>query len=80
MQLLSLSEKEKIELLANGVRDSKLRKMVLSTWITNIPNFLEYVKRITEDTVGHKYNNNSRFGIQGRQVGREQLPSSDNKV
>jgi len=33
MQLLSLSEKEKIELLADGVRDSILRKMVLCKYV-----------------------------------------------
>lgn len=34
MQNLSLTEKEKIELLADGVKDPTTRKLVLSTWIT----------------------------------------------
>lgn len=50
MQALSLTEKEKIDLLTDGVKDPILRKMLLSTWITNIPDYLEQVRRITEDS------------------------------
>lgn len=51
MQMLSLSEKEKIELLADGVKDYGLRRMVLNTWIDNVPDFIDHVRRITEDGV-----------------------------
>lgn len=51
MQFLTLSEREKIELLADGVKDFTLRKLVLNTWIDNVPDFIEHVRRITEDTV-----------------------------
>ncbi|XP_011701332.1 PREDICTED: uncharacterized protein K02A2.6-like [Wasmannia auropunctata] len=51
MQVLTLTEREKIDLLADGVRDPILRKMVLSTWVTSVPEFLDHVRRITEDAV-----------------------------
>ncbi|KMQ85079.1 gag polyprotein [Lasius niger] len=51
MQLLNLSEKEKIELLADGVKDYNLRRIVLNTWIDNVPDFIDHVRRITEDSV-----------------------------
>ncbi|XP_054015862.1 uncharacterized protein LOC128896516 [Hylaeus anthracinus] len=51
MQFLSFSEKEKIELLADGVKDFAIRRLVLDTWITNVPDFIEHVRRITEDSV-----------------------------
>jgi len=51
MQMLSLSEKEKIELLADGVKDYKLRRMVLNTWINNVPDFIDHMRRITEDSI-----------------------------
>lgn len=49
MQSLSLSEKEKIDWLADGVKDPIIRKLVLSTWITNIPDFLDHIRKLTED-------------------------------
>ncbi|CAL1685798.1 unnamed protein product [Lasius platythorax] len=51
MQLLSLSEREKIELLADGVKDFHLRRLVLNDWIDNVPDFIDHVRRITEDNV-----------------------------
>ena len=51
MQFLNLSEKEKIELLADGVKDPALRKFALNTWATSIPEFIEHIRRITEDSV-----------------------------
>lgn len=51
MQLLSLSEREKIELLADGVKDFHLRRMVLNIWIENVSDFIDHVRRITEDSV-----------------------------
>ena len=62
MQHLSLSEKEKIELLADGVKDLTTRKHVLSTWITNVPDFIDHVRRITEDSMLAKSNFNARSG------------------
>lgn len=55
MQFLSLSEKEKIELLADGVKDQQLRKLVLNTWVDTVPDFINHVRRITEDSVVQKF-------------------------
>lgn len=49
MQSLKLTESEQIELLADGVKDISLRRMVLNTWATTIPEFINQVRRITED-------------------------------
>lgn len=71
MQMVSLTEKEKIDLLADGVKDPVLRKLVLSTWINNIPDFLEHVRRITKDTMLPKpKDTNVRFGGRGNQVNK----------
>lgn len=83
MQNLSLTEKEKIELLADGVKDPALRKLVLSTWITNIPDFIDHVRRITEDsTLPRRGDSNTRFGghnrFQNRNISfqrRESVPT-----
>lgn len=48
MQSLNLSEKEKIKFLTDSVKDYQLRKMVLHMWITNVPDFTELVRQITE--------------------------------
>lgn len=67
MQNLSLTEKEKIELLADGVKDPITRKLVLSTWVTNVPDFIDHVRRITEDsTLSRKSGLNTRFGEYSR--------------
>ncbi|RLU21486.1 hypothetical protein DMN91_005859 [Ooceraea biroi] len=67
MQALALSEKEKIELLADGVKEPGLRRMVLGSWATNIPDFLNYVRRVTEDaTLAKKAETNTRLGGQNR--------------
>lgn len=66
MQSLSLTEKEKIDLLSDGVKDPILRKLVLSTWLTNVPDFLEHVRRITEDTTSPKREWSARIEGQGR--------------
>lgn len=49
MQFLTFSEKERIDLLADGVREPSLRRLVLSTWTNTMPEFLKHVRRITED-------------------------------
>lgn len=49
MQFLTLSEKEQIELLADGVREPNLRRFVLDIRSTSIPEFVNRVRRITED-------------------------------
>ncbi|XP_071571820.1 uncharacterized protein [Temnothorax nylanderi] len=78
MQNLSLSEREKIELLADGVKESTLRKLVLSTWITNIPDFIEHVRRITEDSaVPRRMDTGIRFGGHGRFPNRNNADRGD---
>lgn len=49
MQLVNLTEAEQIEILADGVKDSSLRRLVLNTWAVTVPEFINYVRRITED-------------------------------
>lgn len=51
MQFLKLTEKEKIELLADGVKDPSLRKFALNTWASTVPDFIDYIRKITEDSV-----------------------------
>ncbi|XP_011690850.1 PREDICTED: uncharacterized protein LOC105451855 [Wasmannia auropunctata] len=51
MQFLTLTEKEKIELLADGVKDFAFRKFALNSWATSVPEFLEQMRRISEDGV-----------------------------
>ncbi|XP_076385878.1 uncharacterized protein LOC143264115 [Megachile rotundata] len=51
LQSLKLTEKEKIELLADGVKDPSLRRFALDSWATTVPEFIEHIRRITEDTV-----------------------------
>ncbi|XP_011699701.1 PREDICTED: uncharacterized protein K02A2.6-like, partial [Wasmannia auropunctata] len=51
MQFLTLTEKEKIELLVDGVKDFAFRKFALNSWATNVPEFLEQMRRISEDGV-----------------------------
>jgi hypothetical protein len=51
MQFLNLSEKEKIELLADGVRDPFLRRFALDTGASSVPNFIAHIRKITEDSV-----------------------------
>ncbi|XP_071653044.1 uncharacterized protein, partial [Temnothorax longispinosus] len=78
MQNLSLTEREKIELLADGVKDSTLRKLVLSTWITNIPDFIEHVRRITEDSaLPRRVDTGVRFGGHSRVLNRNTADRSD---
>ncbi|CAL1685800.1 unnamed protein product [Lasius platythorax] len=54
MQVLSLSEREKIELLADGVKDFfisedlLIKRLVL---LDNVPDFIDHVRRITEDNI-----------------------------
>lgn len=63
MQALKLTEKEKIELLADGVNDFNLRRMVLNTWHTNVPDFIEHVRRITEDNVVVRKGESTRYSV-----------------
>ncbi|KAK2578069.1 hypothetical protein KPH14_012854 [Odynerus spinipes] len=67
MQPLPLSEKEKIVLLAVGVRDPIVRKLVLGTKTDSIPKFLNMVRRITEDSTLYRRiepSNKSRLQVQ----------------
>lgn len=50
MQFLTLTEEEQIELLADGVREPILRKLVLNSGAATVPDFIEQVRKITEDT------------------------------
>lgn len=54
MQSLGLTEKAQIDMLAGGVRNPSLIRHVLDIWVNTIPNFINHVRRITEDTVLHK--------------------------
>lgn len=51
MQFLNLSEREQIELLADGVKEPTLRRFVLDTRAVTIPDFIERVRRITENNI-----------------------------
>lgn len=51
MQLLSLTEQEQVQLLADGVRDWSLRRFALNSWADNVPDFTEHMRRISEDSV-----------------------------
>lgn len=50
MQLLNLTEQEKVQLLADGVKDPLLRRFALNSWADNVPDFMEYMRKISEDT------------------------------
>lgn len=64
MQSLVLKEKEKIEILADGVKDHVLRRLVLSAWVDNVPDF--YVCKITEDApLSKRAEQVSGYGAQG---------------
>lgn len=51
MQFLKLTEKEQIELLADDVKDRGLRRLVLNSWANTVPEFIEQVRKITEDEI-----------------------------
>lgn len=70
MQGLVLTEKEKIAMLADGVRDVSLRRMLLDTWLEAVPDFIEHVRRITEDDVLQKQgsSDDGRSGVSVRPV------------
>nr|XP_012147359.1 PREDICTED: uncharacterized protein LOC105663389 [Megachile rotundata] len=54
MQSLTLTEKEKIELLADGIKDPSLRRFALDTWATTVPEFINHIRKITEDNVAQR--------------------------
>lgn len=66
MQLLELSEWEQIELLVDGIKGPSWRRFILDIRIVTIPEFIERVRRITEDGVpfrrqeGYKQRNGGR--------------------
>ncbi|XP_011694049.1 PREDICTED: uncharacterized protein LOC105453626 [Wasmannia auropunctata] len=51
MQFLTLTEKERIELLADGVKDFAFRRFALNSWAASVLEFLEHMRRILEDSV-----------------------------
>lgn len=51
-----LREKEKIELSADGVKDFVLRRHVLDTRFDNVLDFIDHVRKLTEDDVSVKKN------------------------
>lgn len=51
MQFLNLTEKEKVELLADGVKDPSLRRFALNSWVDTVPGFIEYMHKIPEDSI-----------------------------
>jgi len=44
-----VSEKEKIELLADGIKEPFLRSLALGFWGSSIPDFINYIRKISED-------------------------------
>jgi len=66
MQLLTLTEREQIELLADGVRDPHLRRLVLTTWAQTVPEFIEQVRRMTDDEVQARIRDGRRWRVDGR--------------
>lgn len=50
MQFLPLTEREKIDMLVEGVRDT-LCTLVLDTRINSLPEFIDHVWKITENSV-----------------------------
>ncbi|NEV49186.1 hypothetical protein EUZ93_01520 [Wolbachia pipientis] len=59
MKFLKLSEKEKIEMLADGVREPSVRRLVLNTRVETVPDFIGHVRRITEDSMPFKQHENT---------------------
>lgn len=51
MQLLTLTEREKIDLLAEGVREPLFRGLVLNSRIQEVPEFIEHVRKMSQRTV-----------------------------
>jgi len=54
IQFLKLTEREKIELLADGVKETTLRRFALDVRINTVTEFLEHIRRITEDNIPFK--------------------------
>lgn len=51
LQFLNLTEKEKFELLADGVKDHSLRRFALNTWANTVPEFIEHIRKISEYSI-----------------------------
>ncbi|CAL1672713.1 unnamed protein product, partial [Lasius platythorax] len=81
MQTLSLTEREKIELLTDGIKEPVIRKLALSSGARNIPDFLEIIRKVTEDTIPNKKND---FRSEGRSrfqsKGNNTRPDSNDKA
>lgn len=73
MQTLSLTEREKIELLTDGIKEPVIRKLALSSGAMNIPDFLEFIRKVTEDTIPNKKNDL-------RSEGRSRFQSKSNNT
>lgn len=54
LQFLKLTEREKIKLLANRVKEPTLRRFALDTRVNTVSEFLEHIQRITEDNIPFK--------------------------
>jgi len=54
MQFLKLTEREKIELLADEVKEPTLRRFALDARVNTVTEFLEHIRRITEDNIPFK--------------------------
>lgn len=81
MQFLTLTEREKIELLADGVKDFTIRKLVLNTWINNVPDFIEHVRKITEDhVVARRGEPNTKYPTKKTNPVNGKVNSADGKV
>lgn len=63
MQFLTLTEKEQVDLLADGIKDTWMRKLALNSWAVTVPDFLEYMRRVSEDRVQNNRPNLPARGI-----------------
>ncbi|XP_039303958.1 uncharacterized protein LOC120357509 [Solenopsis invicta] len=54
MQFLQLSEREKIEMLADGVRDLTLRRFAVDMQVSSVPQFMERFRRLVGDSVSQR--------------------------
>lgn len=68
MQLLELSEWKQIELLADGIKEPAWRRFILDNRTATIPEFIESVRRITEDGVPFRRQEDYKQRNGGRKI------------
>lgn len=72
MQAPSLTEREKIDFLADRVRDPLLRGLIMNTHITEVPDFIDHVRKLTEDSLLNK-----RGGASSKPNARRPTPANE---